>query len=616
MNFKIEKDPNQEDIKFILNLLNSSRFTEAEKEINRQMNQYPESSILFNILGALLSSKNNLDKAIDNYKKAIAINPNYAQAYNNLGIALQKLNKINEAVENYKKAIGIKNNFAEAYNNLGNALHGLMELKKALSCYEKAIKIKPNYFEAINSLGTVYDSLGNRDKAIFYFQKATKVNSEFSDAYNNLGIIYNDISKHDESLLSYKKAIELNPNNEQYYNNLGNLLSDLGKYDDASTAFNEAIKIKPDYALAYSNFLLNYNYKMNFDSNLYLSMAKKFRANCMTIKKKLSFKYKYNKKPNKLKVGLVSADFGNHPGGYFTLSALRELRQKDFNFIAYSTKDRADTLSPSFRSLFLKWNSIENKSDEEVIEQIIEDEIHILIDLQGHSAYNRLPIFIYKAAPIQATWHCQGSTGISEIDYMIGNNYLTPKNEEKHWIEKVLRLPGMAQCFTPPDFKVEINDLPAKKNKFITFGSLNKLNKMNDNVINLWSKILLSVSDSKLVLKTKNLDNNKIVNEIIFKFKKQNIDKERIILLGESQSRKEVLEVYNTIDIGLDPFPFQGYTTTCESLWMGVPVLTIKGNRYLFHAGESVISNLNMFDWIAENETSYVSKAIQFSSDI
>ena len=124
MNFKIEKDPNQEDIKFILNLLNSSRFTEAEKEINRQMNQYPESSILFNILGALLSSKNNLDKAIDNYKKAIAINPNYAQAYNNLGIALQKLNKINEAVENYKKAIGIKNNIAEAYNNLGNELHG------------------------------------------------------------------------------------------------------------------------------------------------------------------------------------------------------------------------------------------------------------------------------------------------------------------------------------------------------------------------------------------------------------------------------------------------------------------------------------------------------------
>ena len=312
----------------------------------------------------------------------------------------------------------------------------------------------------------------------------------------------------------------------------------------------------------------------------------------------------------------MSADFGNHPGGFFTLSTLRELRRKNFELIAYATIERKDEFSPHFRPLFSKWNLIEKKKDEEVVEKIFKDGIHILIDLQGHSAKNRLTIFMYKAAPIQVSWLGQGSTGIPEIDYFIGSPHVTPKNEEKQYVEKILRLPEISQCFTPPDFDIKINSLPVIKNNFITFGCINKFSKVNDDVIALWSKILLSISNSKLLLKNKDFDSKKIIENTFTRFEKHNINRNRLLLKGESKTRKESIEVYNEIDIALDPFPFQGNTTTCEAVWMGVPVITLKGNRYLFHFGESINSNLNMCDWIAANHCEYVSKAIKFSSDI
>jgi len=295
---------------------------------------------------------------------------------------------------------------------------------------------------------------------------------------------------------------------------------------------------------------------------------------------------------------------------------LKELRKKGYELIAYPTIERSDEISHRFRPLFTKWNLIEKKRDEEVIKEILDDGIHILIDAQGHSANNRLPIFFYKPAPIQITWLGQGSTGIQEIDYFIGSNHITPKNEDDHYVEKVLRLPGISQCFTPPEFDIEVKNLPAIKNKFITFGSANKLAKVNDNVISLWSKILISIPNSKILLKNKDLDSVKIKNDITLKFKKYKVNKERLILEGESKTRKELLNTYNKIDICLDPFPFQGNTTTIESIWMGVPVITLKGNRYIFHFGESINSNLNMLDWIAKDNNDYISKAIKFSSNI
>ena len=613
---KKQKDPSQKDTKFILELLNSDKLLDAQKEINKKLIEYPNSAILHNIMGAVLANQNQLHEAVEYYEKALQINPDYAQAYNNLGASYYRLNKINKAITCFSKALNFKKDFAEAYNNMGNAVRKLYKFKEAIEYFEKAIKIKTNYAEAYNNIGGVNEELGNKQEALDNYKKAIKINPNYADVYNNLGSVYSDLSKSEEALINYNKAISLKPKNEKFYNNLGNLFNDLGRYDEANTTLQKAIKIKPDYARAYSNLLFNLNYKVNFDSNLYLSEAKKFRLNCKTINKKFTHKYQYEKEPKKLRVGLVSADFGNHPGGFFTLSTLRELSKKNFEFVAYATTNRNDDLSHFFKPLFLKWNMVEKKTDEEIIEQIFNDGIHILMDLQGHSAKNRLTIFMYKAAPIQASWLGQGSTGIPEVDYFIGSPHITPENEEKNYVEKVLRLPEISQSFTPPSFEVKINELPAIKNNFITFGCANKLSKINDNVVSLWSKILLSIPKSKLLIKTKNIDDPTIKLNTFERFKKCKIDENRLILRGESKTRKELLEIYNEIDIALDPFPFQGNTSTCESVWMGVPVLILKGNRYLFHFGESINSNLGMQDWISKNSDEYITKAIKFSSNI
>ena len=514
-----QNEPDNKQIKLILDLFNSKKLEKAKKEIEKQTSKFPHSSILHNILGAILAEENQLILAIEQYEKSIKLKPNYAEAYNNLGVALEKLKKYEEAIEKFEKAILFKKNFSEAIKNL------------SLVC-----------------------------------------------------------------------------------NNYGNLLSQSGRFDDANDKYVKGIELRPDYAIAYSNLLFNLNFKNNLDQKLYLSWAKKFRENCKNLKN-LNLNYNYDKNPKKLKIGCVSADFGEHPGGHFTLSTLRDLK-KNFELVAYSTNDRKDKLSNNFKNLFSKWNSIQKKSDKEVINQILDDKIHILIDMQGHSAKNRLPIFFYKAAPIQITWLGQGSSGISEIDYFIGSPHLTPKQEEKYYVEKILRLPEISQCLTMPKFELKVLDLPAKKNNFITFGSINQFAKINDEVISLWSKILLSINNSKLLLKTRELSNKDIFECVLNKFKKFNISYDRLILEGKSKTRKEVLETYGRVDISLDPFPFQGNTSTCESVWMGVPVLTLKGDRYLFHFGESINSNLNMKDWIADNKDDYLKKAIYFSSDL
>jgi len=611
-----QKEPTQEIIKVILELFNSNKLIKAKKEIDNQLTKFPNSSILFNILGAVLDGQNELNEAVKNYKKAIKINPDYAQAYNNLGAALHKLKKIDDAINFYKKAINLKVNFPEALNNMGNATRDLGKLNEAIQYFKKAIEVKSNYSEAYHNLGSTNEELGNKKEALENYKKAIEIKPNYAGVYNSLGMLFVALKNFDEAISAYNKAIKLEPNYEKPYNNLGNLQSDLGKFDIANTLYRQALKIKPYYPKAYSNLLFNLNYKINFDVKTYLSEAKKLALNWRSNKKNLLVKHKYEKNPKKIKLGFVSSDFGNHPGGFFSLSTLRELKKKNFELIAYSNLDRRDEFSEHFKPLFSKWHSINKKDDEEVVKHIIEDGIHILIDMQGHSAHNRLPIFLYKPAPIQASWLAQGSTGISEIDYFIGSHHITPVEDSEHFVERILKLPEISQCFTPPDFEVTINSLPALKNNFVTFGCLNKSTKINDDVINLWSKILLSIPNSKLLLKSWEFDNLKFCDDILRRFKKYNINKNNLIFQGKSKSRKELLEVYNEIDISLDPFPFQGNTSTCESSWMGVPVVTLKGDRYLSHFGESINSNLNMYDWIAKNQNDYVSIAMKFSSNI
>ena len=255
--------------------------------------------------------------------------------------------------------------------------------------------------------------------------------------------------------------------------------------------------------------LFTFLYLETADPKFCLSQAKEFRSSLKPINDDLLIKYQFNTKPKKIKIGFVSGDFRQHPVGFFLLDTLKHLKNENLELIAYSNSQIKDSINIGLKSHFTNWREIENQSNMDVINTIREDGIHILIDLSGHSDKNRLPIFINKPAPIQASWiSYPGTTGISEIDYIIGDRFVIPENESGHFTEKIFRLPNMWVCFTPPDFDVEISEPPVIKNGYVTFGSFNHLSKINKKVIFLWAKVLKSIPKSKIFLKTKQLNDS------------------------------------------------------------------------------------------------------------
>jgi predicted O-linked N-acetylglucosamine transferase (SPINDLY family) len=583
MEQKSETQPDQQTIDEVLNLFKSGKLSKAKIKIENYIKKFPKSFVLFNILGAVCAGQDELEVAINHHKKSVEINPDYAEGYNNLGIAFQKLGLFEEAVKNYKKTLKLKPDFSLAYNNLGVVLKSLNKLDEALLTSKKAIELDPKFADAHNNIGAILQDLGNYEEAYKFYKKAIKLKSSYSEAYYNLGILLKKLGKIEECIENFQKAVTVNQKNNR----------------------------------AYSNYLFNLNYLTKYDDNYYIEEAKKFGLSLKKIDDQLCIPYKYNVNPKKLTVGFVSADLRNHPVGYYLIDTLKYLKKKNIKLIAYHNSTETDDLTEKLKKHFDIWYNIEDKNDLKVINSIRENGIHILFDMSGHTKKNRLPIFVNKAAPIQVTWiGYNATTGLKEIDYIIGDQYVTPLENKNQFTENILQLPNIWSCLSKPSFEIKKeNSSPALKNGFITFGSFNNLSKINDDIINTWSEILKRVENSKLFLKTKELDNLKMVENIRKKFQKNGIDAEKIITEGRSKTREEMLKKYNQIDIALDPFPYSGVTTSFESVWMGVPLYVLNGNNFYSRIGVSINKNLGMDDWIANNKKDYSTKILKLTSD-
>jgi len=289
---------------------------------------------------------------------------------------------------------------------------------------------------------------------------------------------------------------------------------------------------------------------------------------------------------------------------------------KNLEMYAYSTTRQEDALTLRIKPYFQKWVCIFKASDEEAATLIHNNEVDVLIDLSGHTAHNRLGIFGYRPARVAISWLGYfASSGVSEIDYFLSDSYVAPIGEERNFTEKIWRMPNSFLCFTPPLAAPNVSELPAVRNRYITFGCFNNLSKLNDEVIKLWAKILKLVPDSKLFLKSKQLSDEQITKQIASQFKIYDIDRHRLIFEGFS-SRADYFESYSKIDIALDPFPFPGGTTTVEGIWMGVPAITLKGDRLIARQGETIAHNLGIPEWIADTKEEYLGKTIKFSADL
>lgn len=506
-------------------------------------------------------------------------------------------------------------NFGFGWKLLGTCLE--RQGKDALSALQQAATCLTDDAEAHNNLGNALNCVGRHNEAIVSCRRALKIRPDFAEAHNNLGNALNDSGQSNDALLSYRKAIQLRPDFVEAHHNLGNALSMLGRIDDATASYRRALQLRPYFSVVHSNLLFSLGYNASTTPQNYLKEALSYGER---VTKYVTAKYadwRCEPKPKRLRVGVVSGDLRNHPVGYFLESVLTKIDPIRVELYAYTNNPSVDQLTARIQPYFSRWREVFALNDEAAAQLIHNDGVHVLLDLSGHTDHNFLPVFAWKPAPVQASWLGYfASTGVAEMDHLIGDAYIAPPEDESHFTENIWCLPDSYLCFTPPDVAVEPDPLPSLTNKQqITFGCFNNLTKMNDAVVALWARVLQAVPNSRLFLKTLQLNDVAICEVTRKKFAAHGIAAKRLVLEGSSP-RAELLAAYQRVDIALDPFPYPGGTTSAEALWMGVPVLTKRGDRFLSHMGESIMHNAGLSDWIADDDDDYVAKAVAHTADL
>ena len=444
------------------------------------------------------------------------------------------------------------------------------------------------------------------------FQKAAQLLPGDAEIHFNLGIAQRNSGQLNDAVASYGRALAIKPDYAEAHSNLGNVLKDLGQLEDAVASYQRALRLKPDDLIAQGNLLSCHNYANEYSASMGLEDAQRFGELAARNARPYSAWPNFPDPTRDLKVGLVSGDLREHAAGFFVEGVLKILASNAssrLKFFAYPSDSRIDSVTERIKACCSGWHSAVGLSDESLAQKIRSDGIDILIDLSGHTAYNRLPMFAWKPAPVQVSWLGYfATTGVTAIDYLIADPWTLPETEETYFTEKIWRLPETRLCFTPPNFNVAVNPLPALARGHITFGCFNNLAKMNDAVVAVWSRILSAVPNSQLFLKANQLAESSVRNNVVERFAAHSVDIGQLILEGPD-AREKYLAAYHRVDIALDPFPYPGGATSIEALWMGVPVLTLAGDRFLSRQGVGLLMNARLPEWIALNPTDYVARA-------
>jgi len=424
------------------------------------------------------------------------------------------------------------------------------------------------------------------------------------------------MGKLETSINLIRKALMFNPDFAEGHNNLGVLLRIAGKLDDAANHFRQAVILSPNYVDAHNDLLCTEQYRKNVTpeglKELHIEWDKQ---HCAQFRSEWLGHKNSRDSDRPLRVGLVSPYLRGHPVGYFVVDFLKYRPVGEIEVICYSGC-KCDDMTEHLMSLSDEWVDTRGISDEALTRRIRSDRIDILVDLAGHDPENRLLVFARKPAPIQIEWVAyMGTTGLSAMDYLMADRWHVPEGDEHYYTEKIFRLPDGYHSYAPPKYAPEVGPLPYQNNQFITFGSFNNPVKCNDDVINAWAKILRMVPSSRILLKYGDMDARSTQDRVYGCLGKCGIDGSRIVLEGASP-HLELLARYNDVDIALDTFPYVGGLTTCEAIWMGVPVITFPGKTFAGRHSFSHLSNVGVPELVAKDLDDYIEKTIELANDI
>jgi protein O-GlcNAc transferase len=632
----------------------TSRFDEAQDLITKAAALKPGKAEYHYSLGNLFTDTGRIDEAIHAYKQAITLKPDHAESHSKLGVALFSKDRKEDALLSIKRAIEINPDSVDANFDMGTTLYKMQRYEEAIAFLQEAVRINPDFPQAHYNLGTALKNNLKYTDAIKHLQKALQLMPDNADTLNNLGLTLMDIGEYDDCVLClrqasalkpesaemvynlgqgldkqhriseaigcYQKATTLNPDLSSAYNNMGNLLKDQGYLTESLACYYKALELKPENSSGtHSNILFTIQYAEPIDPDMIYGQHQRWAKIYASPLKTLIPEHTNDRSPDrKLKLGYVSPDFRVHSVVYYIEPIIESHDRDGFEVFCYSNLDKPDNKTIEFKRLADHWRDITRMSDDEAAGLIQKDGIDILVDLSGHTGNNRLTLFARKPAPVQITYiGYPNTTGLETIDYRISDKWTDPPGRTDHLhTEKIIRLPHGFLCYKPPTESPDVKELPASASGFITFGCFNNRSKISNKTINIWSEILHLVPDSRLILKATALNDEPTKNYVLGLFEQKGICTERIKLFGNIALKEGHLDLYNSVDIGLDTFPYNGTTTTCEALWMGVPVIALKGDIHISRVSYSILSNIGLDELVAESTDEYVKKAVNLAGNI
>jgi len=577
----------------------------------------PENVKYLGNLGAAWLVSGRPDDALGVLERAIEIDPDGVDVLNNLAAACRETGRFSDAVAVANRAVMLRPDDAELQTNFAIALLGAEESDAALSAAQRAVELAPKSPEAQNALGSAYLALRQSRNAIAAFRGAIEVGPDFVDAVRNLAFAYQEAKRLCDAAETYLKATVRWPEDAAAYAGLARTSRMMGRSDAAVEAYRKAVLYSPENRRYHSNLLFSLIGSADHDGPSLLAEHRDWhKRHASSLTNSVPQQPRSDDPTRRLRIGYVSADFRRHPVGRIVQSVIAAHDRSAVDVFCYSGTVKPDNITAQTEAACDHWRSINNLRDDAVSNGIVEDEIDILVDLSGHSAKNRLRVFARKPAPVQASWlGYMSTTGLTAIDYYIGDEIHTPEEFDGHFSEQVYRLRRNLTCFNPPEDAPPIAALPAESAGQITFGCFGNPGKITDACIDLWAGLLKTVESSRLILRYQGYEDPAVCQDFVQHFSNVGIEATRIDFEGSTDYRG-VLETYNRVDIALDTYPYSGTMTTMEALWMGVPVVTLAGNRTLARQAAGQLSAAGLDELIADDAEAFVSVASSLANDV
>jgi len=574
----------------------------------------PRCHVVRSNLAVTLLDKGEVSQAIAQLNICLQINPAFAEGHNNLGVCLRKTGALKQAMAAFQKAMQLSPTYCEACSNFASALIEQGKMREGLAAHEQAMRLNPRSADAINNYAVALQTVGQFSQAVAMLRRAISIKPQFARAHSNLGAVLRELGQLDEATTACQKAIEIDPRAVEAHNNLANCWRDRGRLDKALASFSTALKLAPQAHDVDSNRVFTMHFHPDFDERDLATASRQWaQRHAAAFTPSLKPHRNDLTADRRLRIGYVSPDFRRHAAACFMLPLLANHDPKQVEIFCYAGVKRPDDVTDRLRKLAHGWCSTIGLNDDAVADMIRSDQIDILIDLSLHMADNRLLVFARRPAPVQVTWlGYPGTTGLSTIDYRLSDPHLDPDAGNDHvYAEQTVRLPHSFWCYAPIANTPDVNELPAIAAGRFTFGSFNNFCKVTPPTLQLWAQTLRAIPSARMLIQCQPGSHRQ---DVLRQMSDQGLAADRIEFVGLMRD-EEYFKLYQRVDACLDPIPYPGHTTSLDSLWMGVPVVTLAGRTAVSRGGASILRNVNLGDLVANSADEYVQIASRLAAD-